>query len=71
MRGKRKLKVHWVNGVEEEKKKQNRPQYKKTNHTTHTNHNTRKTKPHHMAWEERRKVELGRVGGWGRRSEER
>ena len=41
-----------MNGVENpiKTKKHNLPQYKKTK------------QPHQMAWEERRKVELGRVG---------
>ena len=43
MRGKRKLKVHWVNGVEG---REGREEIKK------------KTKqPHQMAWEKRRKEE--------------
>ena len=47
MRGKDKGRGHWVNGVERERRR-NKPQHKKT-------------KPHQMAWEKRRKVELGRI----------
>ena len=46
MRGKRKLKVHWVNGVEEEKKKNTttKPQQHKKNHNTTTKiHSTKLT----------------------------
>ena len=68
MRGKRKLKVHWVNGVgEREVEKQNRPNYKTRKTTTQQHQSTikpnhRKKPPHQMAWEKRRKVELGTVG---------
>ena len=45
MRGKRKLKVHWVNGVEEEKKNTTtKPQQHKKNHDTTTKiHSTKPT----------------------------
>ena len=51
MRGKRKLKVHWVNGVEEAHKKKNRPnttiqekpQYNNKNPLNQTNHQNQST----------------------------
>ena len=45
MRGKRKLKVHWVNGVEgrEEKTKQTKLQNKKNHNTTTKIHSTKLT----------------------------
>ena len=51
MRGKRKLKVHWVNGVEEEKKKQEnqttatqeKPQHNDKNPLNQTNHQNQST----------------------------